>query len=83
MSTGNDYLRPNQGYYIGSATTGAVVGNVTSFILPRTLAPVPQVGTEPFNRALYVGRGYALWAARENLVSVADAPNIALQGGWY
>ena len=83
LSTANDYLRPNQGYYIGSASTGVAVGNVTSFILPRTLAPVPQVGSEAFNRALYVGRGYALWAARQSLTTISDGPNIALQGGWY
>lgn len=83
LSTASDYLRPNQGFYIGSQTTATTKGAVTNFVLPRVLAPVPQVGAEPFNRALYVGRGYALWAALESVTSIADGPNIGLQGGWY
>ena len=83
LSTANDYLRPNQGYYIGTAKSSVTEGQFTNFILPRVLAPVPQVGNDAFNRALYVGRGYALWAARDNIALVSNGPNIGLQGGWY
>ena len=83
LSTASDYLRPNQAFYIGSQTTSTTKGGITHFELPRVLAPVPQVGSESYNTALYVGRGYALWAAIESITAVADGPNIGSQGGWY
>ncbi len=83
LSTANDYLRPNQGYYIGSAKSAPTPGQFTSFFLPKALAPVPQVGDYSYNQALYVGRGYALWAARADITLVSNGPNIGLQGGWY
>ena len=51
--------------------------------MPKTLAPVPQVGTEAFNRALYVPKGRSLWAARESTANVTDAPILGCQGGWF
>ena len=84
LSTAQDYLRPNQSVFIGSVTSATTIGNVTRWEeMPRTLTPVPQVGTESFNRALYVPKGYALWAARDSASNVTDGPILGCQGGWY
>ena len=84
LSTGQDYLRPNQAVFIGSVTSATTVGNVVRWEeMPKTLAPVPQVGTESFNRALYVPKGYALWAARDSSANVTDGPILGCQGGWF
>lgn len=83
LSTANDYLRPNQGNFIGFAQAGTSIGNVTRMELPRVLAPVPQVGTVPYNNALYVPKGMALWAARLSNTIVSDGPVLGIQGGWF
>ena len=84
LSTGQDYLRPNQAVFIGSVTSATTIGNVVRWEeMPKTLAPVPQVGTESFNRALYVPKGYALWAARDSSANVTDGPILGCQGGWF
>ena len=63
------------------------VGSLTSMLLPKTLTPVPQVGDDSFNRALYIPKGSALWAARKTAPGASGAttegPNVAIQGGWY
>ena len=52
--------------------------------LPKMLTPSPRVGSEPKNTGLYIPRGYALWAAVDTaLPTLADGPNIYLQGGIY
>jgi hypothetical protein len=51
--------------------------------MPKTLVPAPQVGTESFNRAFYLPKGYALWAARDSTANVTDGPLLGCQGGWY
>jgi len=84
ISGANDYLRPNQAVYIGSVTSATTIGNVTRWEdMPKTLAPVPQVGDEAFNRALYIPKGKALWAARNSTANVTDGPILGCQGGWY
>ena len=84
LSTARDYLRPNEAYYIGAVPSDTNIGGVLRWIdMPKTLTPVPQVGTEPYNRALYVPKGYALWAARDSALNVTDAPLIGVQGGWF
>ena len=85
LSSANDYLRPNQGRYIGSVKSAVTVGALTSLVLPKTLTPVPQVGDDSFNRALYIPKGMALWAARDSAGNdnINDGPNLAIQGGWY
>ena len=84
LSTGQDYLRPNQAVFIGSVTSATTIGSVVRWEeMPKTLAPVPQVGTESFNRALYVPKGYALWAARDSSANVTDGPILGCQGGWF
>ena len=84
LSTAQDYLRPNQAVFIGSVTSATTIGNVTRWEeMPKTLAPVPQVGTESFNRALYVPKGYALWAARNSSSNMTDGPILGCQGGWF
>jgi len=84
MSTARDYLRPNEAVFIGSLKSATTVGEVTNWEnMPRTLAPVPQVGSEPYSRALYVPKGYALWAARNSNVNLTDGPILGCQGGWY
>ena len=84
MSTARDYLRPNESAFVGSIVSKTTAKETTRWTeMPKTLAPVPQVGDDKFNNAFYVPKGYALWAARESSENVADAPLIGCQGGWY
>ena len=84
MSTARDYLRPNEAVFIGNITSATTVGGFTRWEeMPKTLAPVPQVGDEPFNRALYIPKGYALWVARDSNLNITDGPILGCQGGWY
>ena len=84
LSTAQDYLRPNQATFIGSVTSATTAGSVTRWEeMPKTLTPVPQTGSESFNRALYVPKGYALWAARDSSANITDGPILGCQGGWY
>tara|TARA_R110002049_G_scaffold97510_4_gene237649 strand:- start:183 stop:650 length:468 start_codon:yes stop_codon:yes gene_type:complete len=84
LSSANDYLRPNQAVIIGGFTSGTTAGDIVRWEeMPKSLAPVPQVGTESFNRALYIPKGKTLWAARNSTANVTDAPIVACQGGWY
>ena len=84
FSSANDYLRPNQAIFVGSVTSATTAGDVVRWEeMPKSLAPVPQVGDESFNRALYIPKGKTLWAAREGNTNVTDAPIVACQGGWF
>ena len=84
LSSASDYLRPNESIFIGQLTSGTTVGDVTHWEnMPFVLVPVPQVGDETRNRALYIPKGKALWAARESDVLVTDGPLLGCQGGWY
>lgn len=84
LSTGSDYLRPGEGVLVGTFAGGTTIGEVTRWTdMPQTLTPSPQVGSEPKNRALYIPKGYALWAARESGVNLVNGPLIGCQGGWY
>jgi hypothetical protein len=84
MSSARDYLRPNESVFVGTIESGTTIGGVVQWeTMPKTLAPVPQVGDEPFNRAFYLPKGKALWAARESDVNVTDGPLLGCQGGWF
>jgi len=84
MSSARDYLRPNESVFVGTIQSGTTIGEVVQWeTMPKTLAPVPQVGTESFNRAFYIPKGKALWAARESDTNVTDGPLLGCQGGWY
>ena len=84
ISSARDYLRPNEAVFVGSVTSATTKGNVVRWEeMPKTLAPVPQVGDEPYNRAFYLPKGYALWAAREASSNVSDGPLLGCQGGWF
>ena len=84
MSSARDYLRPNEAVFVGAITSGTTKGDVERWeFMPKTLAPAPQVGSEPYNRAFYLPKGYALWAARESTANVTDGPLLGCQGGWY
>ena len=84
LSTGGDYLRPNEGILVGQLTAGTATGQVTRWAdMPKTLTPVPQVGDEAQNRAFYIPKGYALWAARQSDTNLTDGPLIGCQGGWF
>ena len=84
LSTERDYLRPNEAVFIGSVTSATTAGDVVHWEeMPRVLAPVPQTGSDSFNKALYVPKGYALWAARNSTANVSDGPIVGCQGGWY
>ena len=84
MSTGKDYLRPNEAVFVGSLNSATSEGDVVRWEeMPKCLAPVPQVGEEPYNRAFYIPKGYALWAARQASTNTNDGPILGYQGGWY
>lgn len=87
ISSASDYLRPQQGLFIGTFNCGAVAGARAEFTdLPKILAPVPRIGTDPTFGALYIPKGRAVWAAVVQLSAndtATDAPIIGAQGGFY
>ena len=84
ISSARDYLRPNEAVFIGTITAATTKGNVVHWEeMPRSLSPVPQVGDNPYNKALYLPKGSALWAARESSANVTDGPLLGCQGGWF
>ena len=84
ISTANDYLRPQQGVFIGQFKSGTSVGAVTHWEdMPRILAPMPQTGDVSQFNALYIPKGRALWAAFQGSAVDAEAPILGAQGGWY
>lgn len=84
MSPSFDYLRPGEGVFIGQLTSASTKGTVVSLdTLPKILAPMPQVGDVAQFRALYIPKGRALWAGREDVAAVNDGPLLGVQGGWY
>ncbi len=84
MSSAFDYLRPNEGVFVGQIVTAPSIGAVSHWDnMPRTLAPVPQVGDKPYNQAFFLPKGRALWAGRQDIALVNDGPILGAQGGWY
>ena len=84
LSSANDYLRPNQAIFIGTFKSDAVKGTIKRWDdMPKSLTPVPQVGDDAYNRALYIPKGRSLWAARQGTGNVTDGPILGCQGGWY
>jgi hypothetical protein len=84
LSSSSDYLRPNEGIFIGSFKSATTKGSVTTWDeMPKILAPMPQTGTEQQFRALYIPKGKTLWAAREAATAATDGPILGAQGGWY
>ena len=86
LSTAADFLRPTQGLFLGSLTSATTAKTRTDYSdFPNVLAPLPSTGTASQIGALYIPKGYALWAARENTNSaaVSDGPIFGVQGGWY
>jgi hypothetical protein len=84
LSSAFDYLRPTEGVFIGSFKSATTAGEVTRWEeMPKILAPMPQTGTEAQFRALYIPKGRALWAARQDSSVVTDGPLLGAQGGWY
>ena len=86
LSGASDYLRPNEGIFIGQLKSGTTAGDVTRWDdMPKIIAPMPQTGTEAQLRALYIPKGRSLWAARQNPepAVIANGPLLGCQGGWY
>ena len=84
LSTAFDYLRPNEGVFVGQITSSTTIGGVTNLeTMPKILAPMPQTGDEAQFRAFYIPKGKALWAGREDIAVVNDGPLLGVQGGWY
>jgi len=84
ISSARDYLRPNESMFVGTLTTATTKGNIVRWEeMPKCLVPVPQVGSESFNRAFYLPKGSVLWAARESSANVTDGPLLGCQGGWF
>ncbi len=87
LSSSSDYLRPNDGIFIGELASATTVAIVTEWnFAPTILAPVPNLGSDAYFRALYVPKGKCLWAALLNTnpsVPITDGPIFGVQGGWY
>ena len=86
LSSAIDYLRANEGVYVGEITTATTVGTYANVAqLPAVLAPVPQVGSNPKNSAFYVPSGKALWATIKLATPIGSdsSPIIGAQGGFY
>ena len=84
LSTSFDYLRPNEGVFVGQLTSATTEGAVVHLeTMPRILAPMPHTGTEAQFRALYIPKGKTLWAGRQDIAIVNDGPLLGVQGGWY
>lgn len=84
VSTASDYLRPQQAAFVGSITSATTKTNIVRWEdMPKSLTPVPAVGTEPYNRAFYLPKGVALWTARDSDSDVTDGPLVGCQGGWF
>ena len=84
LSSSYDYLRPNEGIFVGQFKSGTTVGAVTHWEeMPRVLAPMPHTGTEGQFQALYIPKGKALWAGRQDVAALNDGPLLGCQGGWY
>lgn len=86
LSSAVDYLRPTEGVYLGkltSSTTNAAITSSTD--LPKVLAPLAHVGSDPQVRALYIPKGNVLWCTLQlaGSVNTTDTPIIAAQGGFY
>ena len=82
ISSARDYLRPNEAVFVGSITSATTKGDVVRWEeMPKTLVPAPQVGSESFNRAFYLPKGYALWQWSPPPASLT-VPSYR-QGGWY
>ena len=86
LSTAVDYLRAEQGVYVGEIDTATTVGTYTNVAtLPAVLAPVPQVGSNPKNSAFYVPTGKALWTTIQLAAPIAsdESPIVGAQGGFF
>ena len=90
ISSASDYLRPQQGVFIGTFSCTAVAESKSTWDgAPSILAPVPGANTsegiQQF-QALYIPKGKALWAAVVQTDvddDAATAPIIGAQGGYY
>ena len=84
LSSANDYLRPQEGVFIGTFSSATTVGDVAHWDnMPRILAPMPQTGSDNQFKALYIPKGKALWAAFVGSAVDPEAPILGCQGGWY
>ena len=94
MSVASDFLRNNEAYFVGSFTSAdAAAGTKQWEGFPRTLRPVPKVGSTDdenvigtYFRCLFIPRGMALWAAAKKRNAADDgnrAPLLLVQGGFF
>ena len=93
ISSAADYLRPQQGIFIGSFSSGASAQGRASWAnAPKILAPVPNTTIDdasapiPQYQALYIPKGKALWAAVVEAAQgdkAEEAPILGVQGGAY
>lgn len=101
ISTANDFLRDSQAKYFASWDTGGFLladqtlegEKVVCDGFPYVLSPVPGAGSEddtiPIGtqfQALYIPKGYALWAAvnkQSESDSAVNAPLIGAMGGYF
>ena len=88
LSSAVDYLRSSEAVYVGEINipSSTAVGTFISvFALPKVLAPVPYVGTDPKNQAFYVPTGKALWVTLQRVAPDGSdsTPIVGAQGGFY
>lgn len=91
IGTSSASLNAGSAWFIGrfGFTVGGDIGATTRFTLPRILAPVPHAGANdadgnpPQFRGLLMEKGQCLYAAAASDVTVANAPNLVVMGGYY
>ena len=91
ITTDSDFLRSENARFIGRLASTTTEGQLAYFTaMPTILAPVPQVANgsaadqQAMLRAVYIPKGKNLWAAiQSTAASIADAPVVGMQGGFY
>ena len=86
FSSSVDYLRPNEGVFVGKTVSATTAGDVVKADwLPKVLAPLPGTGSDSQVNALYIPKGKALWCTLQLAGPANDAttPIIGAQGGFY
>lgn len=86
FSSSTDYLRADEGTFIGQFQSGTSIGTVTQWdSMPSVLAPSPKVGSDAQFKALYVPKGTVVWVTLQEASSIDSAANpiVGAQGGFY
>ena len=86
LSGSTDYLRADEGTFIGQFQSGTSVGTVSDWdSMPKVLVPVPRVGSTAQFKGLYVPKGKVLWCTLQEAAAINSVANpiVGAQGGFY